>query len=227
MRKLAFYLLATSLLLVACSTEQTNNQPKQLLKSYQISKNAEGKYAINYSVNKNVSAEFVKNIKTKMNEIHLFSDENTNKNNFNNLLSVEKNQLKIGFSENNAQKNSIVIEDTDIVLARGEGDNEYLEEYNVTSTDNVNYKFNFTVKKGVVIEFVYNEKENINEIHLKPGESDKVTFSKTYEKTSDVLKVDFVNHYETTQARTEASAYSSSTRVNKRPRWIIESGSIL
>lgn len=224
MKRLALYFLATSLLFVSCSTEQTDNKPKQLLKSYQISKNAQGKYSIDYSVNENVSAEFVKNIKTKMNEIHLFSDTNTSKADFNNSLSVERNQLKIGFSENSAKRNSIVIEDTDIVLARGEESNEYLKKYDVTSNDNKNYRFNFTVKEGIVVEFTYNEEENINEIHLKQGKSGELTFSKTYAKNSDVLKVDFVNHYHATGARTEDMAYSSDTRVSKRPRWIIEGG---
>lgn len=222
MKKAIFYFFMASLVLTSCSTEQqeqTKTTETKLLKSYKIVKDAQGRYSIGYSTNNNTTAELIKNLKTNANEIHLFSEGNTKGNSFKEGLAIEGNQLKIGFIENNSQKRSVTIEDKNIVLARGEEAVEYLKEYSVEELANNQCKVDFEVKEGVRVEYVYNEEIDTYEIHLKEGESSTNEHSKIYTKTSETLKVDFVNHTTTTAGR--GKAYASRTSVNRRPRWVI------
>lgn len=223
MKKIVFYFFMVSLVLTSCSTEQqeqTKAAETKLLKSYKIVKDAQGRYSIGYSTNNNATAELIKNLKTNTNEIHLFSEKNVKANNFKEDLAIERNQLKIGFIENNAKRRSVTIEDKNIVLARGEESTEYLKEYSVEELDDNQYEVEFEVKEGVRVEYVYNEEIDTYEIHLKEGESSTNEYSKVYTKTSETLKVDFVNHYKSTTAG-RGKAYASRTSVNRRPRWII------
>lgn len=227
MKKAILYFFMASLVLTSCSTEQqeeTKATETKLLKSYKIVKDAQGRYSIGYSTNNNATAELIKNLKTNTNEIHLLSEGNAKGNIFKEDLAIERNQLKIGFIENNTQRRSVTIEDKNIVLARGEESTEYLKEYSVEELEDNQYEVEFEVGEGVRVEYVYNEEIDTYEIHLKAGESSTNEHSKVYTRTSETLKVDFVNHITTTAGR--GKAYASRTSVNRRPRWVIHGGDL-
>lgn len=219
-----FYFLSIFTLITSCSNEATENPSKSLLKSYNIYRDSQGKYSIDYNLNENVTSEFVKNAKTHTNEFYLFSKTNTLQKQFNKVLLLDKNKLKVDFLENNIQKNSVTIYDKNIILARGKEYNEYLESYSIESTGNDYYQVDFKVKEGVETKFIYNEKNDTYEIHLEKGNAKNLIFSKKYKKSSETLKIDFVNHHEkNTSARSGTKKlYSLSSEIfERRPRVVI------
>lgn len=227
MKKLAPLFCFLALFVASCNTETAEKPTKPLLKSYSISKNAQGKYSIDYNLEKNVVSEFVTDEKTNTNQFYLFSDDNAVEKKFNKSLSLNRNELKVGFLEDNIQRNSVAIYDTNIILARGKEYNEYLESYSVTSVGDDGYKVEFKVKEGVVTRFNYNEEDKVHEIHLEKGTATSQTFLKEYKKSSRILKIDFVNHFKQETAARPGKRFSytrgsGGSRVERRPRMIIQ-----
>ncbi|TYP99420.1 hypothetical protein C7447_10116 [Tenacibaculum adriaticum] len=213
MKKLIPFFIAF-IFLASCSSEETIELDETLLKSYKITKNEQGRYSIDYEVKEDASVDVVKDIKTNYNEIYLFSGKVAMGNKRSESLSIENDQLKVGFFENNQKRKSVIIEDDNIVLAKGEESSEFLEQYSVEDLGDENYQLNFKVRDGVNVVFVYNELEDIYEVHLKEGKSNGVSFSKTYSKTSEVLKIDFVNYSNNFAKATESN-------IEKMPRVVI------
>lgn len=218
-KSITLYLSLFAALLVSCSENETiQSHDSALLKSYKISKDSQGRYSIDYNVNQSVVSEMSKNNRTKSNDIYLFSGSGF-RSSFTKALSLENNTLKVGFLENNEKRSSIVIEDKDIVLGEGKENEEYLEEYSVEDLGNNNYKLDFRVKLGVKVDYTFNDSEQAYEVHLKMSDTKKVgraSFSKIYTKTSNLLKIDFVNHLK--------SSYQARSSSPKRPKFIVQNG---
>ncbi|CAA0219728.1 hypothetical protein V2595_05480 [Tenacibaculum maritimum] len=204
MRKLAFYALAavTSYVLISCSSDNVEliknpQNTEKLLKSFEIKRDANGRYSVDYNVDDNVVVSSVKNSTSKINEFYLSSENKSiGRNNYKEELPLEEDQLKIGFVEDSYENNrTIFIKDQDILLAKGEENEEFLKEYSLAGSGTDIYQLDFTVNKGITTDFVYNKEEMRYEIHLKEGDNRRKSYSKTFIKTEEApLEIHFINH---------------------------------
>lgn len=218
MRNLAPLFLLFTLFLTSCSSEETTLALEESsLKTYKISKDSQGRYSIDYEVKENVATNYTKNLETKYNEIHLFEDVAAKERLQSEKLSLENSFLKLGLYENGEKSKSIIIEDDNIVLAKGEESDEFLESYSIKSLDDDNYQLDFEVKEGISVSSEYNELDGAYEIHLKEGNSNGLEFVKTYVKISDVLKINFVNHIKLNSAK----GNSATNLTNKKPKFVV------
>ncbi|MDY0780280.1 hypothetical protein [Tenacibaculum sp. IB213877] len=225
MKKIVTYILFVSVALVSCtSEEQINEQDKTLLKKYEIKKDAQGKYSIDYKVEESSTVEVIKNYENNFNEIHLHDGKVAMKQDYSQGLNIENDQLKIGFFENGSNKRTIIIEDENIVLAKksefeGKRSSPYLESYSITDLGNNEYELNFVTTNGVSVVFNYNENTHIYEIHLKPlgTNINSNTYSKSYVKSEDILQIDFINYVNSSSTK-NSETYLENDKV---PRVII------
>ncbi len=207
--------------LTSCSTNENLDVdalvPESRLKSYKTQKDINGRYSIDYTVTSNTVTEVVKNIKTNVNEIHLYSGKVAVKENYNEALAIENNKLSISFLEHSKTKTSFIVEDDNIVLAKGQKNNNFLQKHSFLVEGNT-VQLDFKVRAGINVSFVYNEADNIYEIHLKEGKSNNLSFSKVFVKNDgNPLKVDFVNHINNTASR----GIQVGRRRYKRPRIVV------
>jgi len=85
----------------------------------------------------------------------------------------------------------------------------------LTRNTDGSFTLNFEVKDNVIADFIYNEKNNTHEVHLKSGKSKNKHFSRNISiSDKKILKIDFVNH--------KYNNKSKRINVNKKPRQIIE-----
>jgi hypothetical protein len=194
------FLMILSILVSACSTEENmpENNDQSLLKSYKLSRDANGRYAIDVDLVEGAYTETYKDEATQTNNIYAYQgDANNAQRNAskNNLLTLEDNKIKVGVFENNVQKNSIRVEDENIMLGRGQISPDFLESYSLEYLGEGEYVLDFNVRENVSVSFEYNADENIYEVHLKEGVSQDRKFTKLYHKASTLpLKIDFVNY---------------------------------
>ncbi|MCH3882877.1 MULTISPECIES: hypothetical protein [Tenacibaculum] len=219
MKKLVLSAFASVLFLglTSCSNNESLDNVElgtqgKLLKSYKLQKDVNGRYSIDYTLNDNTTSEVIKSNGTK--EIYLYAGEFTGKGEKSEELSLENNQLSVDFVEDSQSKTSFVVEDENIVLAKGEKNNQFLQTYSLVSNGDNTFQLDFTVKEGISVEFVYNEKEGAYEINLKEGKTSNDTFTKTFVKDANDLKIDFINH-------TNRAAKGEAAAGPKRPRMII------
>ena len=100
-----------------------------------------------------------------------------------------------------------------------------LKEYSVSSNDDGTFDLDFKVNSQVHVDFVYNEENNIYEVHLEEGKSSGVNFTRNLEKVDgQTLKIDFVNHLSTTSSK---GTYARELKPKRKPRVIIVDGSDL
>ena len=214
--KFFFITLCALMMLTSCETneENLNIEPETALRSYKISRDAQGKYSIDYEVNENVTVESVKNAESNANEFYLSKGKVAVENQLEIPLVLDNNVLEAKFYDETSVAKGFIIEDDEILLARGEENNEYLQSYSIESLEDGSYQVEFIVKEGVAVSYNYNEQEDIYEINLKEGIAKTLEHSVTYVKTGKELKIDFVNFY------TETSAKSTAARrfVTQKPR---------
>ncbi|MEN8776392.1 MAG: hypothetical protein ABF268_04950, partial [Polaribacter sp.] len=74
----------------------------------------------------------------------------------------------------------------------------------------------------VHVDFVYNEENNIYEVHLEEGKSSGVNFTRNLEKVDgQTLKIDFVNHLSTTSSK---GTYAREMETRRKPRVVVHGG---
>jgi len=182
-----------TLIFTSCASDETSVEQLKddnLLKSYKVSRDVYGKYSINYELSKEANVDYIKNAETNTNEIYLFAGnvaiESSQKEN----LVVEDEQIKVDFYEEGSEEREagIIIEDD------GVEDINFLEVYTIESLGDDTYELSFTVRDGVTVWFEYNETDDVYEVHLKEGASKTLSYTQTYVKTADILKIKFVNY---------------------------------
>ena len=213
------FLMILSILISACSTEENmpENNDQPLLKSYKLSKDANGRYAIDVDLVEGAYTETYKDETTNTNNIYAYQGEAGNRSkSSSNTLTLDNNKISVDVYENNVQKNTIWVEDENITLAKGQISPDFLEEYSLEYLGGGEYVLDFKVRSGVMVNFEYNADENIYEVHLKEGASNGLKFTKLYNKSPNLpLRIDFVNYIKLdVEMRTtdEAVAYET-TRV--------------
>ena len=117
---------------------------------------------------------------------------------------------------NTDKKPQITIIDDKIMLERGASDDLMLGDYSITGNEDGMYDLAFNVKENVTVDFVYNEDENVYEIHLEKGRSSIANFDRTFIKqVGSDLKIVFVNHGLVANS-------STSMAKEKKPQLIIQ-----
>ncbi len=202
MKTLNSFLTALVIIVVFSSCTPTENfiedeTSEQLLKSYTLKRDKSGAYSLDYNLIDGATAENIKNSETNANEIYLYSSGGAqSKNAHSEELQIENDQLTVGFIDTNSEKkrSQITIIDDNIVLARG-GEEEFLNEYSVTSNEDGTYSLNFNVKDDVEVDFVYNVSEDKYEIYLTDGTGNESSdFSRTFTKEEGVdLRIGFLS----------------------------------
>ena len=216
---LGVFAIAFALVSVSCTTNETQIEETSvdnLLNSYTVKRDASGAYSLNYNLAGDAASELVKDTETNTNEIYLYSSDAINtKRSHSEDLSISKDQLSVGFVDTNTdRKNNITIIDSDIVLSK-DGDDDLLAEYSITGKEDGTYDLTFKVDAKVEVDFVYNEDEDLYEIHLEEGKGKEVDFSRTFTKEEGVnLNIDFINHFE--------SNTSKGLALVRKPRAIIK-----
>ena len=225
MKKSNLFAFAAALLLVftSCSTEDsliTNEQNSNLLKTFKLKKDATGAYSLDIDVQNNTKVDKVLDADTNSSKFYLYSTENETQNNFSENLSIDNNKFKVSFIETNTlMKHNITIED-DIKSFSMKNDNDLkLDTYEISGNDEGDFNLNFSVKNNVDVSFVLNEDTNTYEVHLESGKGGQTVFNRTLEKTEgQLLKLDFVNHINNQNAK------SNSEALERKPRIIIDQG---
>lgn len=204
MIKKILVLLTLSFVVVSCNSEDKIENKEALLKSYKILKNDQGNYYIEYEVKSNTDIEIVKDLENNVNNIYLRAGKVATKNEKAKALVLDDSQLKISFYENDKLGNSFYLEDDDsTIMSRGEDSIDYLESYSIENVDGRNYELKFKVREGIKVWYEYNEEIDAYEVHLKEGESNGLEFSKSYIRTSESLKINFVNYVKLYSAKGE------------------------
>lgn len=200
MRKISVAILASIIVLSAssCSTnegEVVDAMQAPLLKSYELKRNANGAYSIDFNVEEKTGVHSQKNLTSLTNEVHLSKVNYDAKDFYRENLSLDNSQLKVGFFDaETGQSTKIQVEDDNIKLAKGSTP-EFLKEYSLSANDDKSIQLEFEVNDNVQTEFKYNEELDIYEVHLSKGSSDEKIFSRAIEVSdTGVLKIDFVNH---------------------------------
>ncbi len=199
------FLMIVATLISSCSTEDNDvlnteleGVNKSLIQSQKISRDANGKYTVDYTLAKNAQANLDKDSNTDVTTLNVFETKNdvVNRNANNSAeLDVKNNKLELQVVENGEERNTITVEDENVILAKGEISTNFLQTYSVEGFGDGQYVLDFTVREGIQVEFKYNADENIYEVHLKEGKSSETNFTKLYNKSEYLpLQIDFVNY---------------------------------
>ena len=119
-----------------------------------------------------------------------------------------------------AHQPQISIIDDSRFLAKSSKVNK-LDKYSISKNKEGVFILDFSVKKNVRVDFVFNEASKIHEIHLEQGKSPKTVFSRVLEKVDgQALKFDFINHNNTFKTGDDPDD-PDGLEVNRKPRIII------
>lgn len=188
---------------------------EDLLKSFNLNKNAKGDYSLDYQLGTGAAADNVLDTKTNTNNIYLYSSDAGVSRNFNESLSIQGGQFNVNFNDTDQDKihHMITVLDDDI-KSRGE-ENENLESWGMTGNGDGTFDLNFVVRDGIGVDFIYDGDRNVYEVHLTNNQNaSQSDFVQTFTKEEGVaLNVEFVNY--TSTSRTE------SEEPGRRPKVII------
>lgn len=213
------FLMILSILISACSTEDNmpENNDQSLLKSYKLSKDANGRYSIDVDLVEGAYSETYKDETTNTNNIYAYQGDDNNKRKAVSTkeLTLDNNRIEVDVFENDIQKNSIWVEDENIKMGKGQISPNFLQSYSLEYLGEGEYVLDFEVRDGISVVFEYNVEENIYEVHLKEGVSNGKQFTKLYSKSPSLpLRIDFVNYILiNSQARSSEALEYAMTRV--------------
>lgn len=212
----------TLLLFFSCSTEESilpEEESTNLLKSYKVSKDAEGNYSLDFNLNDNGTVEKVVDKVTNTKNFYLYSEGNQISKKLTEDLVIDGEQLQVGFVDTRSDKSpTVTIIDDNINFAKTDK-KEFLKEYSIEVAEDEEFLLDFTVNEGVDVSFSYNKETDTYEIHLKEGKSVVKKFSRLLEKQEGkLLKFDFINYTEV-----ESKNYlSERLSTSRHPRILID-----
>lgn len=208
-----------SLFLFSCSNEESmlpEEENTSLLKSYKISKDAEGNYSLNFDLNDNGAVDKVVDKTSNSKNFYLYSSENQMSKKITEDLVIDGEQLQVGFVDTRSDKSpTVTIIDDNITFAKT-NKKDFLKEYSVEVNEDEEFLLDFTVNDGVLVNFIYNEETETYEVHLKEGKATEQSFAKVLEKEEGKqLKLNFVNYIKV-EAKSE-EYFEETYSVNERP----------
>ncbi|WP_349241532.1 hypothetical protein [Asprobacillus argus] len=214
-------MLTISMGLMSCSSEEIftpEDTTNKLLENYTVKRDASGAYSLDYNLADNAEVSLSKDKRSNSNDFYLYSSDNQSKKSFKEALAIQDNSLRVGFTDTETgKKSSIMIIDDKISYSNRNADEDFLNEYSISSNGDGTYDLDFKVADDVTVEFIYNDDLQTYEVHLEDGVNSQSEYLKTFVKEEGVdLKIDFVNHYVGTTSREENVAM-----VERKPRSII------
>ncbi|WP_370398282.1 hypothetical protein [Tenacibaculum dicentrarchi] len=228
MIKLIPFLVASTLILTSCSSNQTEapSAPQQkLLESYSLKRDANGAYSIDLKTTNYTDVTSLKNSENT-NEIILSEASNKTAKKYSNNFLIENEQLVIGFLDaNKGNRKKITIEDQNSNLSK-RNITEFLNSYSVTENNDGTYLLSFKVNNNVATTFTYNQEIATYEVHLSEGNTTQKDFSETIalSPNENTLRIDFVNHKYSTINKGITSSRKAMGAYGRKPRIIIETG---
>lgn len=215
-------MLTISMGLMSCSSEEIftpEESTNKLLENYTVKRNADGSYYVDYNLADNAVASLSTEKKSNSKDFYLYSSDNQSKKKFSEGLNLDDNSLKVGFTDTeNGRKTSITVLDKDIRFNRDD-ESDFLNNYSITSNENGDYDLDFKVKNNVTVQFVYNDQDQVYEIHLEEGTNTQRDYFRTFVKEEGVdLKIDFLNHITSETNRDE------TTSIVEKPKIIVGEG---
>lgn len=195
--KLITVLLFASMIISSCSSDEESiilqeQAAKSLLENYEIGRNTDGSYYVDYELN-GASSDNIKDQTGTVNNIHLLNNQ-SNKNSVNteNLGFVgNEGQLKVNFKDTQNNKvTSVRVEDQDIRLQRD--DNELLKDFSFINNGDGTFDLDYNVKNNVVTQVEYNEKLGVYDVILEKGKNDQTNFKHTFTPNEDNFEIHFV-----------------------------------
>ncbi|WP_370407926.1 hypothetical protein [Tenacibaculum dicentrarchi] len=228
MIKLIPFLVASTLILTSCSSNQTEapSAPQQkLLESYSLKRDANGAYSIDLKTTNYTDVTSLKNSENT-NEIILSEARNKTAKKYSNNFLIENEQLVIGFLDaNKGNRKKITIEDQNSNLSK-RNITEFLNSYSVTENNDGTYLLSFKVNNNVATTFTYNQEIATYEVHLSEGNTTQKDFSETIalSPNENTLRIDFVNHKYSTINKGITSSRKAMATYGRKPRLIIENG---
>ena len=211
---------SSALVFTSCSSEETvldlNAPTNQLLKSFTIKKDLNGAYSLNFDLNEEATVDKVYDDHTNTSQFVLYSSNNEGKTKISEGVQITDSQLKIGIVDTNTDdKPSITITDDNISF--GKGNSEALKSYEIKSMDDGTYQLDFSVKKNITVDFVYNDTNDTYEVHLDNGNNKETSYSSTFDREEGKsLRIDFVNYYKDEKSR------ASNVEAIRKPKIIID-----
>lgn len=197
MKKLLFSLLAVSLMMASCSTEdvasETTDSNSKMLESFTVKRNTDGSYTLITNVSDGTGTMYFDD--AIQNEVHLIADGASNRNSLTHNYDVMDNQLNLAYvSEEEGQQPTIRIIDDNTVSTSRDADFGLLNTYSIVSNEDGTIQLNFEVKSGVDVAFGYNNTESVNDVYLTEDvDATQLSYSKSYNKETDgSLRIDFV-----------------------------------
>ncbi|MCD8405955.1 hypothetical protein LNI96_09885 [Tenacibaculum dicentrarchi] len=228
MIKLIPFLVASTLILTSCSSNQTEapSAPQQkLLESYSLKRDANGAYSIDLKTTNYTDVTSLKNSENT-NEIILSEASNKTAKKYSNNFLIENEQLVIGFLDaNKGNRKKITIEDQNSNLSK-RNITEFLNSYSVTENNDGTYLLSFKVNNNVATTFTYNQEIATYEVHLSEGNTTQKDFSETIalSPNENTLRIDFVNHKYSTINKGITSSRKAMGAYGRKPRIIIVNG---
>lgn len=189
MKKLVlFFLFFSTLILTSCSSNESeivsntslniNKDKYSKLQSYTINRNPNGSYFINFDPPKNTKINTYKS-SDNTNEIVISQSHHLESNKKHKTqFSIDDELLKINILEATNKKNSYITIEDDFYSKNKSDKPEFLDDYSLTRNTDGSFTLNFEVKDNVIADFIYNEKNNTHEVHLKSGKSKNKDFSR-------------------------------------------------
>ncbi len=204
-----------AIVLTSCSKNEDlveQDQPQNALQEFIIKRDDSGSYSIDFNVNKGTNVDKVLDVETNTNKFYLKSDNSNKTNtNFSQELAIQGESLKVDFldADNEDAPNFVIFDDSKDLLNKKS--DEKLESYSITNNGDDTYLLEFTVKDGVRADFVYNEKTNVHEIHLKPGKNSTKKYKRILIKEEKrYLNFAFINN--------DLSIFNKSSEEYGKPR---------
>lgn len=192
--------------LSSCATEEESfliedQVAKSLLNSYELKRNADGSYYVDYGTT-GATSELIVDEKRQENNIMLYPSNSNAVSRGSQALGyvTANNQLMINF--NDTQKNKITslkVIDDDMRLSKDE--NELLDTFTFKNNGDGTYDLDYKVKENVITRVEYNEQLGVYDVILEEGNANQSEFLHTFTPDNEDFEIHFVTR--ATSARDE------------------------
>jgi hypothetical protein len=158
---------------------------EDMLKSFNLSRSADGDYSLDYELGSGVSADNVLDNQTNTKNIYLYSSEEQIQKRHYEGLQLQKGEFKVKFNNTiDEQVQTITVFDDDIKFSKNS--NELLSSYDITNNGDGTYDLDFTVRDGVSVDIIYNGDSGIYEVHMINNDSESTAnHSEVFNKSDD------------------------------------------
>ena len=206
----------------SCSVEQDSilqdEVSGKLFEKVSVNRNSDGSYYVDMKLNDGAGVD-VSNTDKNATDLNFYPSEeaHSTRNLSENIDLAGEGNFKLGVRNfGSDHKSTITVIDNDIKFNRSTGEEDHLTDYSITNNGDGTFDLDFTVDSDISTEFIYNEDTREYEIHLDPGTSSQLDFTRTFTKEEgEQLRIVFVNHFDDPNGR-------NSGVSNDKPEVIID-----